>query len=292
MKNHHSVEHRIEKIRNVFHQTLYISTENDDLSIAKHLESIDLEFRAVAFEGVAMALASKDLAEGNLQRWRSFMRTSDQRYAPHLLVGLGWAIAKRKIQSLFFLDGLNPLMLYRVLDGCGYYDGMFKQNQVIHDKVRPEYIDENKIDAYYEGIGRSLWSICKGDSMKVNTLIQGFSPSHHADLWRGVGIACSFVGGCSETTLHELFSSASEHRLQLAVGAAIVAKSRIQTNSLTEDSELTCRVWCNLSAEQAKIVAEEPPYPIIPGDAYKQWLMKIEVRLLCRQNDTITQSVL
>jgi len=287
MKDHHSVKRQLEKIQDVFQQALYISTEEGDLVTQEHLQSIDPEFRAVAFEGVAMGLASKDLSAGNLQGWRSFMRTSDPGYIPHAHVGLGWAIAKRQLPSLFFLDTLNPLMLYRVLDGCGYYDGMFRQIQTIHNKVKPKYIEEKNLDAYDEGIGRSLWSICKGDHEKIYSLIQDFAPARHADLWRGVGIACSFVGGCSKVTLNALFLSASEHSLQLALGAAIVAKSRIQTNSLTHDSELTCRSWCNLSVMQAKAIAEEPPYAIIPDDAYKQWLRKMESELLQAQVDPI-----
>ena len=215
------------------------------------------------------------------------MRASDQNYAPHVHIGLGWAIAKRKLSSLFFLDTLNSLMLYRVLDGCGCYDGIFKQIQTIHNKVRPEYIDEDNFDAYDQGIGRSLWSICKGDSEKISDLIEGFSPSRHRDLWRGVGIACSFVGGCSESTLNALFFSSADHSLQLALGAAIVAKSRIQTNSVTKDSEMTCSLWCNLSVLQARTIAEEPPYAIIPEDAYKQWLRKMEAQLLPKQIEQI-----
>lgn len=288
MTTHPSVEHKLEKIQNVFQQALYISTEKGDLVIQEHLKNIGQEFRAVAFEGVAMGLALKDLVDGNLQRWRSFMRASDQSYAPHVHVGLGWAIAKRKLPSLIFLDTLNPLMLYRVIDGCGCYDGIFKQIQTVQNKVRPEYIEGKNVDAYDQGIGRSLWSICKGDSDNINDLIQSFSPSRHANLWRGVGIACSFVGGCSESTLNALFFSASNHSLQLALGAAIVAKSRIQTNSLTKDLELTCRTWCNHSVLQVRTIAEEPPYTIIPEDAYKQWLRKMETQLLHKQIDPIS----
>src|SRR6478609_9132023 len=206
MMDHHSVENQLERIQNVFQQALYISTEKGDLVIQEHLKNIDQEFRAVAFEGVAMGLATKDFSDGTLQRWRSFMRASDQSYTPHVHVGLGWAIAKRKLSSLFFLDTLNSLMLYRVLDGCGCYDGIFKQIQTIHNKVRPEYIEADNVDAYDQGIGRSMWSICKGDSEKISNLIQGFPPLRQPDLWRGVGIACSFVGGCSESTLNALFS--------------------------------------------------------------------------------------
>jgi hypothetical protein len=68
MRNQPSVEHKVEKIQNIFQQALSISAAKDDLVIQEHLKKIDPEFRAVAFEGVAMGIASKDLLDGNLQQ--------------------------------------------------------------------------------------------------------------------------------------------------------------------------------------------------------------------------------
>lgn len=288
MESLHSVEFQIAKVKNVFQQALSISSEDDDLVIDEHLKNVEPEFRAVAYEGIAMGLVSNYLEEGTLQRWRTFMRNSDAAYLPHLHVGLGWAIAKRKLPSLFFLDTLNPMMLYRVIDGCGCYDGMFKQVQTIHNKVRPDCIEEKYFDAYDEGVGRSLWTVCNGNVEKISEIILGYPASRHQDLWRGVSIACSFVGGCNEATLRSLLALSGDHRLQLALGATIVAGSRIQTNTFTEHSELTWSVFCNLSSDEVMKIAREPVYAIVPYDAYKQWLNIMESRLVVVWNDQLS----
>src|SRR5258706_8350235 len=152
----------MEKIGYVFQQALYISTEKDALGIGEHLENVDLEFRAVAYEGIAMGLASKDLAGGALKLWHSFMRNSDLNYSPHVHVGLGWAIAKKKLSSLVLLETFEPLMLYRVLDGCGYYNGMFRQIQTIINAERPPNLQAKDFEAFDQGVGRSIWYISKG----------------------------------------------------------------------------------------------------------------------------------
>jgi len=288
MESRNPVEHQIEKVKNVFQQALSISSVNDDLVIDEHLKNVETEFRSVAYEGIAMGLASNDFVEGTLHRWRSFMRNSETAYLPHLHVGLGWAIAKRKLSSLFFLDTVNPMMLYRVIDGCGCYDGMFKQVQAIHNKVRPVYVEEKYFDAYDEGVGRSLWTVSKGNVEEISGIISGFPVSRHQDLWRGVGIACSFVGGCNEVTLHSLLTRSGDHRLQLALGATIVASARIQANTFTQYSERTWSIFCNLSTDEVMKIAKEPTYAIIPYDAYKQWLNTMESRLMAVWNDQLS----
>src|ERR1044071_7369080 len=75
------------------------------------------------------------------------------------------------------------------------------------------------------------------------------------DLWRGVGIACSYVGGSDENILRKLFSSAQKNYVQLSIGAAMVAKSRTHANSITKDIELACNVWCNLSVQDPTLLA-------------------------------------
>ena len=113
------------------------------------------------------------------------------------------------------------------------------------------YISEKNYNAYDEGIGRSIWYICKGDETKVSEMIQQFSLDRHSDLWRGIGIACSFVGGFEEATLKALLASAGKHSVQLGIGAAMVAESCIEADCLTNDIDLANRLFNNLSAEEA-----------------------------------------
>jgi enediyne biosynthesis protein E3 len=281
METHSDVLHQMEKIKDIFQHALYISTEHQDRELATYLKTVDLEFRAVAYEGIAMGLALTDLETGTLQQWRSFTRTSSAVYLPHIHVGLGWAVAKQRVPSLAFIDPLDPIMQFRVADGCGYYDGTFRKLQTITKKERSNAIEPKDFQAYDQGVGRSLWYLYKGNNDLVNSAIQQFADARRADLWRGVGIACSFVGGCDERSLRDLQDLAASDKRQLAIGAAFTARARIQTNSVTNSSKLACRVWGNLSVERAMQLTEatQPSATGAGDEVYKIWVSQLESEL-------------
>jgi hypothetical protein len=251
MESHNDVMHQMEKIRYIFQHALYISTEQEDLSPKDHLDNVDQEFRAVAYEGIAMGLAVKDFADRSLKRWRNFVRSSDACYAPHVHVGLGWAAAKQRLSSLMFLDILEPLMLARVFDGLGYYEGTFRAQQALTKKIYPDCVQAENFAAFDQGLGRSLWYSAQGNVEKIKDAVKSFEESRQAHLWRGVGVAAVFVGKYSENQLYELLEAASINKIQLGIGAAIVANARISTGTLSEDVEQACRMWCNVSADKA-----------------------------------------
>jgi hypothetical protein len=280
MENHGDVIHQMEKIRYIFQHALYISTDQENPSVKDHLENIDPEFRAVAYEGMAMGFAVKDLASGTLQRWREFVRSVDSLYLPHIHVGLGWAAAKQKLSSLMFLDTLEPLMFSRVLDGLGYYEGTFRQMQAVTNKLYPGCIQPKDFDAFDQGLGRSLWYSYKGDVEKIKDIVLGFDEARRPHLWRGIGIASVFVGKCDETSLETLLEAAFKNRYQLGIGAAIVAKARISTGTLTEDVERACRIWCNVSAAKAAdIVTVAESSNRMNNNSYCLWISGMETEL-------------
>lgn len=235
------------------------------------------EFISVAYEGASMGLALKDFSDSApLKHWNSFMNVSEN-HAAHICVGLGWAVALQKPSDLSFLNTLNPMMRFRVWDGCGYYDGMFRQRQTIKNQIRHGYISENSFQAYDQGLGRCLWYLCKGDETKIPEMLQQFSSSRHPDLWRGVGIACAYVGGCGEVIFKTLSSAAQQHRVQLGIGAAMAAKARIHANSITKDIELACNAWCNLSAQQATRLMVKTEASA--NDSFNAWLLQMETEI-------------
>jgi hypothetical protein len=183
----------MEKIRYIFQHALYISTEEENPKLQDHLGIVDLEFRSVACEGIAMGLAVKDFADGTLQRWRELMRVTATEYLPHIHVGLGWAVAKKKLPSLVFLNSIKPLLYAKVFDGHGYYDGTFKQVPSIVNKLRPDYIQQKDFSAYDQGLGRSLWYNHKGDIDKIKEVIDSRGRARRAapPLRRGSTPACS-----------------------------------------------------------------------------------------------------
>ncbi|MGQ0828287.1 MAG: DUF1702 family protein [Bacteroidota bacterium] len=286
MNSKKGVAIQIEKIKTIFQSANNFSTgQNDPGVLIEYLEIVDQEFRPIAYEGASMAIALKDLSKGDaLDSWHSFIENSETIYTPYIHAGLGWAIAQQNRDASTFLKTLVPLMRFRVLDACGYYDGVFKQRQTIKNLQRspqgqklPEVLQEELFEAYDQGIGRSLWYNYRGEEEKITERLKNFSPSRHSSLWRGIGIACVNVGGCDEAQLRSLLSCAGEHAIQLALGAILVSRSRIQTKNLTSDIELACRLWCNMAPEEAMMLSikTEPSVSVNPDDVYKVWLSEM-----------------
>jgi hypothetical protein len=72
--------------------------------------------------------------------------------------------------------------------------------------------------------------------------MQPFHLSRKADLWRGVGIACGYVGGCSIEHINLLLDNSGECKDQFCKGISLSAISRSKSNSLTEDIELAIKI--------------------------------------------------
>ncbi|MBK5286721.1 MAG: DUF1702 family protein [Bacteroidia bacterium] len=277
MNNSNIISDRMENIRTIFQGGKKFAAECDDINVLiKHLENLPPEFRSVAYEGASMSSAIKDFSSGNeLKLWNSLLSIS-LHHAGQVHIGLGWAIAEVRPGDLSFMKTINPKIEFRVWDGSGYYDGIFRQRQTFQNQTRQENISENNFRAYDEGVGRSVWYNCKGDAAKVTDMIQTFSTARHADLWRGVGIACSYVGGADETILKKLFSLAQNNSVQLSIGAAMVAKSRTHANIITKDVELACNVWCNLSVQGAMFLAVKAESS---ADSFESFISQLETEV-------------
>lgn len=243
---------KMEYIKTIFQTAQENASMIEDMTeLISLLEANEKEFLSVAYEGAAMGLALKDFAINNsYKNWSAFLEPS-KKHSPQVYIGMGWAVAQEKRDISALEEKLPANMQFRIWDGCGYFDGIFRQRQTIKSQNRLEYIPEKNYKAYDEGLGRSIWYICKGDETKVPEIIKTFAAERQSDLWRGIGIACSYVGGFEENALKSLKSSAEIHSTQLGIGAAMVAESRIVSDCFTKDIELVNRVFNNLSAEEA-----------------------------------------
>ena len=165
-------------------------------------------------------------------------------------------------------------MNHRVADGCGYYDGSFRQRQTVINQQVPVYLPEAKMPMYDQGIGRSLWYTNNTDISNIRTKIESFPASRHASLWRGMGIAVAYVGGCDEHTLTTLWEYAATNGIQLARGAALAVRSRMLANTTTKDTDQCSRLWFRLSANAANLFSSDPN---IDNEAtYFNWVMQMQ----------------
>ena len=142
----------------------------------------------------------------------------------------------------------------------------------------PEWKDTTATGAYDQGLGRSLWYTNNGDIAAAKHALEKFPVERRTDLWRGLGIAIAYVGGCTETSLHEIFDKAGTYKTQLATGAVMALVSRHYAGFISPDTELACRVWCKQSTGELLAFSDavKSKFDLTAGDAYAKWVSGLE----------------
>jgi len=250
---------KIERIKSVFLDTqLFYAKHTESAALTSYLENAEAEFRSIAYESVSVAIALDELEKKQrLDTWLLYAKGPALAHQAQVYVGLGWAIAKLNLPFLPVVEKIDSRLHHRVADGCGYYDGGFRQRQAVMGLQLPAYLPEALLQAYDQGIGRSLWYTSNADSSRVRSRIAGFPAHRQADLWRGVGIAVTYAGGCDDELLKTVLQYAGAHRLQLAGGAALAAQSRINAKTITADTERCARLWFELTADESGLTYTE-----------------------------------
>ncbi len=251
-----------------------------------YLEDREADFRSIGYESVSMSIALKELQhfpgpshQPILKEWLSFLEGPATKHKAQVYIGLGWAIAKLDIPFSEVVQNLEARFHHRVADGCGYYDGSFRQRQTILGLQVPSYLPASALPIYYQGVGRSLWYSCGADIEKIRKKINGFSAEFQPDLWRGLGIAIAYVGGCDEKALKIIMEDAGINGIQLACGAALAAGSRLTASAMTLDTDHCSRTWYKLQeADELNVFSARAMNEAdkINEDNYLQWIMQIE----------------
>ena len=275
-----SVEGKMDTIQNTFLHVQDIFFESPDWKRhVAELESTAIEFRSIAYESASMSIALEDLKQGEkLTNWFQFLNEAALTHATQVHVGLGWAFAQTMKNPMHYLPKLHPMMRYRVLDGYGYYEGIFRRRRSIINHLKLQVEDAVASAALDQGIGRSIWYLNKGIIEDAKTMIEGFALERHKDLWRGLGIAIAYVGGCDEELLHQIFSKTDSYKTQLATGAVMALVSRDSAKYISPGTELACKVWCQQSAEQILELnySIKSKLDLNAADAYNNWLCQLE----------------
>ncbi len=275
-----SVQHKMDTIQNTFLRVQDIFFESPDWK--RHvveLESSDIEFRSIAYESASMSIALEELKQGEqLTNWFQFLNEAAAAHATQVHVGLGWAFAQQLKNPIAYLPELNPMMRYRVLDGYGYYEGIFRRRRSIINHLKLQVEDPVASAALDQGLGRSIWYLNKGVIDDAKTMIESFAVERHKDLWRGLGIAIAYVGGCNEEILQEISSKTDSFKPQLATGAVMALVSRSSANYISPDTELACKVWSKQNAEQILELnySVKSKLDLNAVDAYSNWVSELE----------------
>ncbi|MDX2359531.1 MAG: DUF1702 family protein [Crocinitomicaceae bacterium] len=212
-------------------------------------------FTSVAFEGAAMGIALTNISE-----WFSFCEIFGDQHDSQIHVGLGWAICESG-ENLEVLDSLSSEGRWKAIDGYGYYMGLFKRREAIREQTIPEFFSGDDLRAFNQGLGRSLWYLSQANSERLFRMIDLFAENRKPDMWRGVGVALTYVGGVAAQEVLEINQIAKNHSVHLRCGALFALKGRDNADCNTPDSSLvgeTLRV--NDHKLLALLAAYQPDY--------------------------------
>ena len=248
MYRFNSIPERMEYIQKLFLEAGALAlTPGVWQEIVPLLEKEPPEYRSVGYEGFSFELAMKELIlTGGLTQWKEF-RTASQEHAFHLDIGLGWALAKREVAVGVYIESVGSLPGSMVLDGIGYYHALFKGRDTLKNNNVPAEFEQQGLSGFDQGVGRRLWYMGKGNVHEAVNLLHGFPVERRGNLFRGIGIACGYVGGNSEEELRLLEKLSAEHKSQLQLGIALASLSRILSNSITPSVQLAFQIICGQS---------------------------------------------
>ncbi len=282
-------QQRLEKIGHTFLQGYHAAIANHQSDIlVPYLNAIDTELRGFAFEGAAMGLGLLDiLTPWQPNRMAVFLADGGADHIYMVYVGMGWALARIPFGIERYLARLNqsnqkyidPLLGWLAIDGYGFHQGYFSAPHYIEKKVLPQRLSESALRVFDQGLGRSLWFVYGADITNIVNNLRSFHPSRWADLWSGIGLACTYAGGVDATAIQELQIAAGEYQPHLAQGAAFAAKTRQRAGNLTTHTEMATQILCGMSVDAAAEITDiclENLHAQGEIPAYEVWRQRIQ----------------
>lgn len=227
-------------------------------TLVARLDEVDLAWRGYAYEGAAMGLTGLDCFVPTRDRFGEYVEGPARQHAYMAHIGAGEALARLRRRPEPFLNRLShPVLRWLVMDGYGFHEGFFRPDRHIIAQQVPGHLSPNARRIFDQGIGRSVWFIAGADVDDISSILRVFPAHRRADLWLGVGVGCGYVGGISADEVRRLQRHSGDHCRQLAVGAAFVAKGRIQAGNLTPDTAMSAEILCRRSAHDAAVLVDD-----------------------------------
>ena len=246
-------------------------------AIVTTLDQLDGELRGFAYEGVGMGLAQQTLLNQRAGKAdqpnliATFTAGPGGAYTTMVYVGLGLMLARLKRPAAPYLAQLPADKGWLMLDGYGYYHGMFHWRSTLDQQAVPKDLQGYAKQVFDQGLGRSIWFVDGGDALHIAATIRPFPQGRQADLWGGVGYACAYAGGVTQEALEAVGEQAKDHRHQLAEGIGLAAYSRHQLGNQSAHTELACQaIWgqdADTVATRLAASAETTPHRTDSGGA-------------------------
>jgi enediyne biosynthesis protein E3 len=262
--------------------------------LVPRLDSVEGEFRGVAYEGAGMGLMLLDSLGPWKKRLQAFIDGPGAPYDWLLYIGAGLVLPRVPMHPDRFLAKLDPFLRWFVMDGYGFYEGFFSgERSVIKHRI-PARVTGYGQRAFDHGLGRSIWFSTGANVDRIVSTISSFPRSRQADLWGGIGLACAYAACVVDRdAIRVLHKTAGPYGPAMAAGAAVAATYRMQTGGVAEQTDLACEVLCGLtSAEVAQIGNAErkslPPDGVEP--AYEIWRQSLARRFTSRPEENILET--
>ena len=280
-----AVRERLERIGRCLLSGYHAALESDDPeSLAASLGSIAPEDRGFAFEGAGMMLAILDrISPWNRSRFSRFLAGPAAPYIYMVYAGFGWAMARLPFSVESGLKRLDPALCWLAVDGYGFHQGFFHWRDAIDRHVVPRRVRGYGRRAFDQGLGRSLWFVDGTEVRRIARTIESFPTSRHADLWSGIGLACTYAGGADADALRELRTVASPYLPELAQGSAFGATARFTDGTIPEHTRLACGILTGRTVEDTAHAALGVRETLPEGDSenpiYELWRRGIQACL-------------
>ncbi len=174
---------------------------------------------------------------------------------------------------------MDPLLRWLAIDGYGFHEGYFDWPRSVEQQLRPTYLSPAAAQVFDQGLGRSLWFVAGADAARLIDLVTAFPSARQADLWSGVGLACTYAGGADRGQIALLHAAAGMFQPCLAQGAAFAAAARRRAGNLVSNTELACEVLCGTPAVAAAAVTDRALEDLAPDGAdpaYTIWRQRIQ----------------